>query len=218
MTVNTDSTLYYTTLQGITSTPTGGANATGAKVEYDWRRKYEDQVGISKKLQARVDELEKQVAALQVQATQVQSKTVETAKPASDKKEDDFDLFEEDEEADKAWEERIQKAADDAAAAKAAKDAASGKEKVQLKSIVVIDVKPWEDTTDLKAMEEKVREIEIEGLEWKASKLIPIGYGIRKLQISCHVLDNISVDDIQDKIQEFEDYVQSTDVVSFTKL
>lgn len=59
----------------------------------------------------------------------------------------------------------------------------------------------------------------MEGLEWKASKLVPIGYGIKKLQISCHIVDElVSVDDIQEQIQAFEDYVQSTDVVTFTKL
>lgn len=50
--------------------------------------------------------------------------------------------------------------------------------------------------------------------------LVAIGYGIKKLQISCHIIDDlVSVDDIQEKIQEnLEDLVQSTDVQSFTKL
>lgn len=51
------------------------------------------------------------------------------------------------------------------------------------------------------------------------AKLAEIGYGIKKLQISCHIEDEkVSVDDIQEKIQELEDYVQSTDIVSFSKL
>ena len=33
-------------------------------------------------------------------------------------------------------------------------------------------------------LEQKVREIEMDGLVWGASKLVPIGYGIRKLQIT----------------------------------
>lgn len=33
-------------------------------------------------------------------------------------------------------------------------------------------------------LEKKVREIEMDGLVWGASKLVPIGYGIRKLQIT----------------------------------
>jgi elongation factor 1-beta len=60
-------------------------------------------------------------------------------------------------------------------------------------------------------MEKKVREIQIQGLEWKASKIVPIGYGIKKLQISCHIVDDlVSVDDIQEQIQALEDFVQST--------
>lgn len=60
----------------------------------------------------------------------------------------------------------------------------------------------------------------MEGLEWKAAKLVDIGYGIKKLQISCHIVDTlVSVDDIQERIQEdLADLVQSTDVVTFTKL
>jgi len=142
----------------------------------------------------------------------------EEVKVEEDKKED-FDLFADDEEADAAREAEIQKRADEQAAKKKAALEASGKAPVLMKSAVVLDCKPWEDTTDLVELEKRVREIEMEGLEWKASKLVPIGYGIKKLQISCHIVDDIvSVDDIQDRIQEFEDLVQSTDIVTFTKL
>jgi len=134
-------------------------------------------------------------------------------------KEDDFDLFSDDSEADAAYEAEVQKRADEHIASKKAATEAAGKAPVQMKSIVVLDVKPWEDTTDLVEMEKLVRAIEMPGLEWKASSLKPIGYGIKKLQISCHIVDEIiSVDDIQEKIQSFEDHVQSTDVVTFTKL
>jgi len=153
-----------------------------------------------------------QKAAPQTERTEHETKTA--AKPKSE--DDDFDVFApEDDEEEKAREARIQAIADE----QAAKRAASGKEKPVLKSVVILDVKPWEDTTDLVEMEKRVRAIDLNGLEWKASKLVEIGYGIKKLQISCHVVDElVSVDDIQDKIIEFEDLVQSTDVVQFTKL
>jgi len=138
---------------------------------------------------------------------------------STQKKGDDFDLFAEDDEAELEREKEIQRRADEQAAKKKAAAEASGKVAAVMKSAVVIDVKPWEDTTDMAEMEKLVRGIEMEGLEWKASKLVPIGYGIKKLQISCHIVDEIvSVDDIQDKIAEFADHVQSTDVVTFTKL
>eukprot|EP01116_Phalansterium_solitarium_P011013 TRINITY_DN26626_c0_g1_i1.p1 TRINITY_DN26626_c0_g1~~TRINITY_DN26626_c0_g1_i1.p1 ORF type:complete len:217 (+),score=107.00 TRINITY_DN26626_c0_g1_i1:134-784(+) len=137
------------------------------------------------------------------------------AAAAAAKTDDDFDLFADDED-DTEHEKEIERRAQEQLAKSKAKQAEKG---IVMKSAVVIDVKPWEDTTDLVELERLIREIEIDGLEWKAAKLIPIGYGIKKLSISCHVEDNkVSVDDIQDKIQEFEDFVQSTDVVTFTKL
>jgi len=93
----------------------------------------------------------------------------------TEKNDENFELFGDDEE-DTAWEERIQKKADEQLALKAS----SGKEKPIMKSVVVLDVKPWEDTTDMQVLEAKVRAIEMEGLEWKASKLVLIGYGIKK--------------------------------------
>jgi elongation factor 1-beta len=36
----------------------------------------------------------------------------------------------------------------------------------------------------MKALEESVRSVEMPGLVWGASKLVPIGYGIRKLQVT----------------------------------
>jgi translation elongation factor EF-1beta len=51
-------------------------------------------------------------------------------------------------------------------------------------SVVTLDVKPWDDETDMKALEDCVRSIEQEGLLWGASKLVPIGFGIKKLQMT----------------------------------
>jgi elongation factor 1-beta len=69
----------------------------------------------------------------------------------------------------------------------------------------------------MKALEEGVRGIELDGLVWGGSKLVPVGYGIKKLQINLVVEDEkISLDELQEQIQEMEDYVQSTDVVRTT--
>lgn len=54
----------------------------------------------------------------------------------------------------------------------------------------MLDVKPWDDETDLGEMEKMVRAIEVDGLLWGASKLVPVGYGIKKLQIGCVVEDD----------------------------
>jgi len=146
--------------------------------------------------------------------TQQQKEEVQEKK-FEQKKEEEFSLFEMSAEEEAKHEEELQRRADE----NVAKKKASGKVAEVLKSAVIIDVKPWEDTTDMMKMEELVRGLQVDGLEWKASKLVAIGYGIKKLQISCHIVDDlVSIDDIQEKIQEFEDYVQSTDVVAFTKL
>lgn len=47
-----------------------------------------------------------------------------------------------------------------------------------------MEVKPWDDETDMAALEAAVRGIQKEGLVWGLSKLVPIGYGIKKLQIT----------------------------------
>ncbi len=132
---------------------------------------------------------------------------------AAAKNEDDIDLFgdeEEDPELERAKAERL--------AAYHAKKAAKGPGPIA-KSSVVLDVKPWDDETDLAAMEKSVRDITIDGLLWGASKLVPIGYGIKKLQISCVIEDDkVGLDMINDAIDELEDLVQSVDVVSFNKV
>ncbi|KAH9414429.1 Elongation factor 1-beta [Dermatophagoides pteronyssinus] len=130
-----------------------------------------------------------------------------------DDDDDDIDLFgsddEVDEEADKAREERL----------KAYAEKKSKKPGPIAKSNVVLDVKPWDDETDMKAMEDRVRSIEMDGLKWGASKLVPLAYGIRKLQIVCVVEDDkVSIEELSEKIEAFEDFVQSVDVAAFQKI
>ncbi|XP_017867770.1 PREDICTED: probable elongation factor 1-beta [Drosophila arizonae] len=134
------------------------------------------------------------------------------AKPAADD-DDDVDLFGSDDE-DDAEAERIKAERVAAYAAKKSKKPA-----LIAKSSVLLDVKPWDDETDMKEMENKVRTIEMDGLLWGASKLVPVGYGINKLQIMCVIEDDkVSIDLLQEKIEEFEDYVQSVDIAAFNKI
>jgi translation elongation factor EF-1beta len=68
-------------------------------------------------------------------------------------------------------------------------------------------------------MQAAVRTIEMEGLVWGAGKYVPIGYGIRKLQILATIVDDlVSVDDLQERIQGFEELVQSVDIAAFNKV
>jgi elongation factor 1-beta len=71
----------------------------------------------------------------------------------------------------------------------------------------------------MKALEAAVRSIGKDGLVWGASKLVPVGFGIKKLQINLVIEDDkVGLDDLQEEIAEFEDYVQSSDIVSYWRL
>lgn len=72
-----------------------------------------------------------------------------------------------------------------------------------------------DDETNIDELEANVRGIEKDGLVWGASKRVPLAYAINKLQINLVVEDEkISLDELQAEIEEDEDHVQSTDVVS----
>ncbi|PQM34730.1 elongation factor 1-delta 2 [Prunus yedoensis var. nudiflora] len=104
----------------------------------------------------------------------------DTKASAAEDDDDDVDLFgEETEEEKKAAEER------------AASIKASTKKKESGKSSVLLDVKPWDDETNMKKLEEAVRSVHMEGLHWGASKLVAVGYGIKKLQIMLTIVDDL---------------------------
>lgn len=135
--------------------------------------------------------------------------------PAAEEDDDDVDLFGSDDEEDDAEKEALTKKR---LAEYAAKKATKGP-KPAAKSLVTLEVKPWDDETNLTEMEENVRSIEMDGLVWGASQLIAIGYGIRKLQINLVVEDEkVSIDDLQQAIEAFEEHVQSTDIAAMQKL
>jgi elongation factor 1-beta len=134
-------------------------------------------------------------------------KAAAAAKPADD---DDVDLFgEEDEEESEQTKQRL--------AAYAAKK--SNKPTIIAKSNIVLDIKPWDDETDLAELERQVRTIQLDGLLWGASRLVPLAYTIKKLQITCVVEDDkVGTDILEERIMEFEDLVQSVDIASFQKI
>lgn len=168
------------------------------------------------KLESRVAVLEKSPATAAVpcaKAAPVQAapvKKVENGGDADD--DDDIDLFgsdEEDEETARLKQERL-----DAYAAKKSKKPA-----LIAKSSILLDVKPWDDETDMAKLEECVRSVQMDGLLWGASKLVPVGYGIKKLQINCVVEDDkVGTDILEEEITKFEDFVQSVDVAAFNKI
>merc|ERR1712189_122239 len=163
-------------------------------------------------------DLTKRLAALETsnKTTTKSASPPKNSEPADDDDDDDdeVDLFgsddeEEDADAARVREERL----------KAYADKKAKKPGPIAKSSVLLDCKPWDDETDMAAMEAEIRKIEMDGLIWGAGKLQPVGYGINKLSILCTVEDEkVSIDELSETIQELEDYVQSVDIAAFNKI
>merc|ERR1739838_102954 len=103
---------------------------------------------------------------------------------SKDDDDDDVDLFGSSDEEDDEEKKRIT-----AERLKAYHEKKAKKPKVIAKTSVLLDIKPWADDTDLAAMKAACMGIQMEGLVWGASKLVPLAYGIQKLQIMCTVED-----------------------------
>jgi len=199
----------------------GGHRGGGGAVSTDVLNritKLEDEKSV---LQKTVSSMEKTILDLtkRLAALETGKPTAPSTKPApapaeEEDDDDDVDLFgsddeEEDAEAARVREERL--------AAYAAKK--SKKPGPIAKSSVLLDCKPWDDETDMAAMEAEIRKISMDGLIWGAGKLQPVGYGINKLSILCTVEDEkVSIDELSETIQEIEDYVQSVDIAAFNKI
>ncbi|ESN92496.1 hypothetical protein HELRODRAFT_194214 [Helobdella robusta] len=119
-----------------------------------------------------------------------------------DEDDDDFELFESDkgvvdDDYERVKQERV----------KAYEEKKSKKPQLIAKSNIILSVKPWDDEIDMSKIEKCVRSIEMDGLLWGASKLVPVAYGIKALQISCVVEDDkVSTEELEEKIVAFEDY------------
>lgn len=131
-------------------------------------------------------------------------------KAAAADDDDDVDLFGEETEEEKAALEAKKQA--DA-------DAKKAKKVVIAKSSILLDIKPWDDTTDLNELAKMILAVERDGLLWGAQKMVPVAYGVKKLQQLLVIEDDkISGEDLEDIIQGFEDHVQSMDIVAWNKV
>ncbi|XP_022411081.1 elongation factor 1-delta isoform X1 [Delphinapterus leucas] len=185
--------------------------------------------GVVQDLQQAVSQLEARLSALEKSSPthratapqtqhvspmrQVEPPAGKVATATEDDEDDNIDLFgsdeEEDREAARLREERLRRYAEK----KAAKPA------LVAKSSILLDVKPWDDETDMAQLEACVRSIQLDGLTWGGSKLVPVGYGIHKLQIQCVVEDDkVGTDLLEEEITKFEEHVQSVDIAAFNKI
>merc|ERR1739848_71586 len=133
---------------------------------------------------------------------------------------DDMDFFgsDDDDEVDAAAEALKQKRVDEYNARKAKKAAEKGV--VAAKSMITLDVKPWDDETDLDELAKMIKTIEMDGLVWgQQIQKKPLAFGIFKLVVTAVVEDEkVSTDDLTEQIEGFEDHVQSVDIAAFNKL
>ena len=113
----------------------------------------------------------------------------------------------------------------DCVKAAAKKSAEAGKKKkkapVVAKSLVILEVKPWGPEIDLDALGKKIcNEVVMDGLVWKTEfKKEPVAFGVFKIVIGCVLEDEkVPMDDLTEKIEAFEDEVQSVDIAAFNKL
>ncbi|XP_067937587.1 elongation factor 1-delta-like [Watersipora subatra] len=191
-----------------------GVLASGSEEEEIDMQRLEKLETENQALKALINTLEARVCALEMGNKPAEAPSKPAAAPAAEEEDDDdIDLFGSDDEED-AEAERIKQERLAAYAAKKAK-----KPTLIAKSNIILDVKPWDDETDLAEMEKLVRGIEMDGLLWGTAKLVEVGYGIKKLQISCVVEDDkVGTDDLEEAIVAFEDFVQSVDVAAFNKI
>merc|ERR1712173_194070 len=131
----------------------------------------------------------------------------------------DFDSESEDEEEKAAAEALKAKRVAEYNARKAEKAAKKGV--VAAKSMITLDVKPFDDETDLDALAAKIKsEIAMDGLVWgQKHEKKPLAFGIFRLVVTAVVEDEkVSTDDLTEKIEEYDDEVQSVDIAAFNKL
>jgi translation elongation factor EF-1beta len=71
------------------------------------------------------------------------------------------------------------------------KDGKKKKDKAEEKSLIVLDVKPWEADTDLAAVWKLIVAHEINGLTWGAKyELQPVAFGVKKIVMTCSIVSN----------------------------
>merc|ERR1712147_357873 len=115
---------------------------------------------------------------------------------------------------------------EDAAAAKKAAEEAKKKAQKKKKaviamSLVMLEVKPLDDTVDLDKVAAHIfKNLTQEGLFWETEyKKEPVAFGIFKLIIGFSLEDEkVSVDDVVEKIEGLDDMVQSVEIMAFNKI
>mmetsp|Transcript_21167 Transcript_21167/g.25170 ORF Transcript_21167/g.25170 Transcript_21167/m.25170 type:complete len:192 (-) Transcript_21167:217-792(-) len=132
---------------------------------------------------------------------------------------DDFDVFDDgdDDEADDAPKETRKEML---ARLKKEAEVRTAKKEAKQRTLVAIEVKPWDTEQDLMALWKKITTtITPEGLKWaQACNLVDVAFGIKKIVTTFTMGAANSSDDVIEAIEAIEDEVQSVEVISMNVL
>ena len=141
-------------------------------------------------------------------------------KSGGDDDDDDFDVFGDDDEAGEEGSEKKESREEMMARLKKEAEERTARKEAKQRTLVAIEVKPWDVEQDLMALWKKITTTIVQdGLKWGENcTLVDIAFGIKKICCTFVMGVNNSSDDIIDKILEMEDEVQSAEVTSMNVL
>jgi len=142
----------------------------------------------------------------------------EPAKAAKKDDDDEFDVFGDDD--DDEEEGPKESRAEMLARLKKEAEERTAKKEAKQRTLVTIEVKPWDTEQDLMKLWKKITtEIKQDGLKWgEGCSLADVAFGIKKIVTSFTMGVSNSSDDVVEAIEALEDEVQSVEVTSMNVL
>lgn len=153
------------------------------------------------------------------------------AAPAAPKKEekkvakkddddDDFDVFGDDDDEEDEDDEPKESRAEMLARLKKEAEERTKRKEAKQRTLVCIEVKPWDTEQDLMALFNKIRtDVTQDGLKWaEHCTLQEVAFGIKKIVTTFTMGANNSSDDVVEAIENMQDDVQSVELLSMNVL
>jgi len=85
-------------------------------------------------------------------------------------------------------------------------------------SEVVFEIASADSDTDMAALEKLIRDIQATGLNWQpGSQVVPFVFGLQKLIIKAQITNDVSVEEIKDKMDK-TGQVGEVEISSFNKI
>eukprot|EP01012_Entosiphon_sulcatum_P014242 TRINITY_DN19303_c0_g1_i3.p1 TRINITY_DN19303_c0_g1~~TRINITY_DN19303_c0_g1_i3.p1 ORF type:complete len:243 (+),score=23.22 TRINITY_DN19303_c0_g1_i3:1544-2272(+) len=87
-----------------------------------------------------------------------------------------------------------------------------------LQTTALMDVIIWDLETDLVALQQEIRSLRIEGVQWREMTPIPVAYGICKLRVAMLLRGEGRLDAAMDAVAGLEEHVRAIDLCSVCKV